>query len=480
MKRIIIFTLLVFLNKSIFAQIELPQFFSDSMILQQNTNAAIWGTDKPFTSIEISTSWCKKTTATADSAGKWKTFLQTTSAGGPYSIKINGSTAKELKGILLGEVWFCAGQSNMEMPMKGYTNKEPYQLIDSSDYFVANSFNQSLRVFKPNWNPPSRVPLSDVNGGKWVSARPSTTPDFSAKAYFFARKLQETLKIPVGIIISARGGSSIESWLDSSTLAEVKPVVIPDTLKWQKAHITPTMMFNSFLSPYIGYTIKGIIWSQGESNIVNHAQYLKLFTKLITSWRNKWGLGELPFYFAQLAPYESEKDWDDNKYNFLREAQLNTMLTVPSTGMVVTLDIGTNVTLHYPKKKVVGDRLAAWTLVKTYNKKGMYSGPVFKNLAINQDTLVLKFDYVGLGLTSFDKPLSSFEIAGADNKFYPAIAKINTDNSISVFSDVVKNPLHVKYAFTNYVEASLFNKDGLPASSFRTENMLKTLQQKIK
>jgi sialate O-acetylesterase len=456
-----VFTCITFMC---FAQTKLPLFFSDSMVLQQKTDAAIWGTDIANKKITVVGSWGKSSTTTTDNSGRWKLKLTTPAAGGPYTVTVKGSTEIILKEVLIGEVWLCAGQSNMEMPMKGYMSKPP-QPVDSSEYFIANSLNPKLRVFKPGWNPPSRTTAYDVISGKWVSASPATTPDFSATAYFFARKLQLELNIPIAIIVVARGGSSIESWMDSSTLATVKPVVIPSVLEWKLAHNTPTMMYNTFLHPFIGYTIKGVTWSQGEANRKNNNEYLELFTKMIGLWRSNWQQGEFPFYFAQLAPRGSS---DNLIVALFREAQLNTMLTVKSTGMASILDIGSKVQEHYPQKKVIGDRLAQWALVKNYGKAGVASGPIVKEITTTNDHLKLTFNYCGLGLTSFDKPLTDFEIAGADEVYQPATATITDNNtSIIVTNTNVKNPMYVRYCFKNAVEASLFNKDGLPAPSFR-------------
>jgi sialate O-acetylesterase len=476
MKQTLLTTIFTSLFVMCFSQTKLPLFFSDSMVLQRNTNAAIWGTDIANKKIKVTGSWGNIDSTITNSSGNWKLKLPTPAAGGPYTLTINGSSTIVIKDVQIGEVWLCAGQSNMEMPMKGYASSTPPQLVDSSTFFIANSLNTKLRVFMSGWNGTSRIPVTTTTTGIWETASPATTADFSATAYFFARKLQETLGIPIGVIVTARGGSTIESWTDSATLATVKPVVIPSVVNWQDAHETPTILYNTMLYPFIGFSIKGIVWSQGESNISNHAQYKTLFTNLITSWRTQWNQGEFPFYFAQLAPYESPNAWDDGKYPLLREAQLNTMLTTSNTGMAVTLDIGSLATVHYPKKKLVGDRLAQWALIKDYGKAGSPSGPVVKSMTIKNDTINLRFDYTDAGLTSFGLGLGDFEIAGANKVFYAATATAADFNySINVRSSSVKNPLYVHYAFKNYVEGSLFNRVGLPASSFRTENLFTIL-----
>jgi sialate O-acetylesterase len=472
-KKLFLSSIFICLTVACLAQTKLPLFFSDSMVLQRNSNAAIWGTDVANRKIIVSGSWGKTDSVVSDNSGKWKLTLATPSAGGPFTITANGSTTVIIRHIQIGEVWLCAGQSNMEMPMKGYTSSTPPQTVDSSDFFVANSLNPQIRVFMSGWNGTSKIPLNDVSVGNWRSASPSTTPNFSATAYFFARRLQETLGIPIGIIVTARGGSSIESWMDSATLATVKPVVIPTVVNWQDAQATHTIIYNTMLHPFIGFTMKGIIWSQGEANRSNHFEYQELFTKLIHSWRTKWNQGEFPFYFAQVAPNGGSTNFNAA---LLREAQLNTMLTVNSTGMASTMDIGVQGQDHYPKKKVIGDRLAEWALIKNYGKIGAPSGPIIKSISIKNDTINLRFDYTGVGLTAFGAGFSDFEIAGANKVFYPATATIaDFGYSINVKSNSVSNPLYVNYGFKNYVVGSLFNRAGLPASSFRTENILAVL-----
>jgi sialate O-acetylesterase len=472
-KKLFLSSIFICLTVACLAQTKLPIFFSDSMVLQRNSHAAIWGTDIANRKIIVSGSWGKTDSVISDNTGKWKLTLETPTAGGPFTLTAIGSTTVIVRHIQIGEVWLCAGQSNMEMPVKGYTAATPPQTVDSSDFFVANSLNPHIRVFMSGWNGTSKIPLNDISVGNWRSASPATTPNFSATAYFFARKLQETLGIPIGIIVTARGGSSIESWMDSATLATVKPVVIPNVVNWQDAQATHTIIYNTMLHPFIGFTMKGIIWSQGEANRSNHFEYQEMFTKLINSWRTKWNQGEFPFYFAQVAPNGGTANFNAA---LLREAQLNTMLTVNSTGMASTMDIGVQGQDHYPKKKVVGDRLAQWALIKDYGRAGTPSGPIVKSMIKINDTINLKFDYTDLGLTSFGMGLSDFEIAGANKVFYPAtVTAADFNFSLNIRSSNVPNPLYVNYGFKNYVVGSLYNRAGLPASSFRTENIFTIL-----
>jgi sialate O-acetylesterase len=445
------------------AQTRLPGFFADNMVLQQQQQVAIWGMDNAGAKIVVTGSWGKSTIATTDSRGNWKVHLSTPVAGGPYTLQIKGSKEVTLKNVLIGEVWFCSGQSNMEMPVKGYGN----QPVIGSNEAILNSTNDKIR-FLNTQRSVSLTPLYDVKG-EWKSASPATTGNFSATAYFFARKIQAVLGVPVGIIQSAWGASAIESWMDTQTLSPFNKT-IPDTVPKTEPQRIPTMMYNSMLHPYIGYTIKGVLWYQGESNRENAHEYRSLFSSLITSWRKQWQQGDFPFYFAQIAPFEPGK-WNAA---LLREAQLQTLQTVSNTGMAVTMDIGEQNVIHPSQKETVGTRLAYWALANDYGINGIaFSGPVYQKMEIKPEGKVwLTFSYCDQGLTSFGKPLSDFEIAGEDKVFYPAEAKIVNDKSgvIVVSSNAVKNPVSVRYAFKNWAAGSLFNTQGLPASSFRTDN----------
>jgi sialate O-acetylesterase len=456
--------LFIFTTNVSLSQTHLPALFSDNMVLQQQQLVSVWGADNPHTKISVYGSWGKNAKATADDNGHWKLKLQTPAAGGPYTIVIKGSKQVTLKNVLIGEVWLCSGQSNMEMPVKG----NPNQPVIGSNETILNSLNNKIRFL----NTPHSVslnPISEVKG-EWKAANPSTTGNFSATAYYFAKKLQAVLGVPVGIIQTAWGASTIESWMDKQTLSAFMNKIIPGKLPDSFPNRTPTIMYNSMLHPYIGFTIKGVLWYQGESNRENANEYDSLFSSMIGSLRKQWQQGDFPFYFVQIAPFEPGKV----NAAFLREAQLKTMLSVKNTGMAVTMDIGERTVIHPSQKEQVGTRLAYWALAKDYNFQGIaFGGPVYRDMQKTVNgKLMLTFDYCEQGLTSFGKPLTDFEIAGEDKIFYPAEAMIHKDKSgvLIVWNDAVKNPVSVRYAFKNWAEGCLFNTRGLPASSFRTDN----------
>jgi len=458
-----IFILVFLLNTVVCtAQTKLSALFSDHMVLQRNTLVFIWGTDKPNTKIIVKTDWGEKGTVISDNRGKWRLQLKTNNAGGPYTIRINGSSKVIINDVLLGEVWLCSGQSNMARIFRG-NGKGEY--VSGSNKIVSQSTNPALRMFtvKNNFSP---TPL-DSCIGKWQQSTPEVTLNFSAVAYSYGKMLQETLGVPVGLILSSVGGTRIESWTSKKALNEGFPIFnskIDNISKF--GGNTPTALYNAMIHPLIPFGIKGVIWYQGETDRNNPEQYAKLFPAMITSWRKEWNLGEFPFYFVQIAPFE----YGETNSAFLREAQLKTMLTTPNTGMAVTLDIGDELCIHPPIKKEVGERLGYWALAKTYGMKGIQSsGPVYKSLRIQKDSVYLNFDYAADGVCSLGRQLRDFTIAGADRVFHTAKAQI-VRGSLVVLSDSVTSPIAVRYAWKNYVEGSLFNVAGLPASSFRTDD----------
>lgn len=444
-----------------FSQINLPAFFSDNMVLQQKTMASVWGTDKPNTTITVKGSWNESATTKTDEAGKWKVKVKTPEAGGPYSLTIKGSNKLVLQNVLIGEVWICAGQSNMEMPLQGYHN----QPVNGSNEAILNATNSNIRLFTVGRNA-SLTPEKDVTGD-WLIASPQTAKDFSAVGYYYGRKINDLLNVPVGLISIVWGASRVEAWMDQETLSEFENIEIAKEIPDEYPQHSPALLYNGMIHPLKGYSAKGFIWYQGESNITKPDQYLHLFPAMISQWRNQWQQGTLPFYFVQIAPF---KYWGNNPV-YLREAQLKSLQLVENTGMVVTLDIGDCEFIHPPEKRIVGERLAYWALAKDYDFEGIAcSGPVYKTYEITEDGKIdVFFDECPNGLSSFGMPLSGFEIAGDDKIFYPATAKINENSTVSVFSETVPNPVAVRYCFIPCPVGTLFNIEGLPASPFRTD-----------
>ncbi|OAQ40702.1 hypothetical protein A5893_07105 [Pedobacter psychrophilus] len=453
---------MIFCASRLMAQTKLASLFDDHMVLQRNAQIAIFGFDKPNAKVTITTTWGAKAMATTNADGKWKTTLVTNKEGGPYQIKVTGSSTVNINDVLLGEVWLCSGQSNMEMPVKGFRG----QPIEYSNQLILKSKNNQIRLFDVA-NKISKTPLDSCKG-KWLNASPETTPNFSAVAYIFGKILHENLNVPIGLVTSEWGGTVAQAWTDNQTLkdgfSEIKLPV--DTTKNVNQN-TPTVLFNGMINPLIPFTFKGVIWYQGEGNRNNALQYSKLFPALINSWRAKFIQENMPFYFVQIAPYSYNNIGNSA---FLREAQLKTMQIVKNTGMVSLLDIGANNFIHPPKKIEVSERLALWALAKDYGFKGItYRGPVYKSMQVVKNKAIITFDYAEMGLSSFSQELTDFEIAGVDKKFYPAKAVL-PNGVLELTADEVPNPVAVRYGWKNYVKGSLFNTAGLPASSFRTDD----------
>jgi sialate O-acetylesterase len=391
---------------------------------------------------------------------KWLVEIPTPSAGGPYTLVINAGKTVFIYGVMIGEVWLCSGQSNMEMPLKGWED----QPILNSDAAIASANFPNIRFFQVE-RASSEVPLDDCVG-QWTMSTPETAAEFSAVGFFFGRELFQKLNVPIGLIHSSWGGTPSEAWTSPEAFKD-----IPDfnerieKLEDREEYEYPSVLYNGMIHPLLPYTIKGVIWYQGESNTYDPALYAKIFPAMIFDWRMLWDIGNFPFYFVQIAPYIYEKNRDSLG---LRQAQLEAM-QVENTGMVVTMDIGDLKTIHPANKEEVGKRLALWALAKDYGFNTLVcSGPVYRDKIIEGRNVRILFDYVGSGLTSRGGRLSNFEIAGADKRFVSAAAYVAGDTVI-VSSSRVRNPVHVRYLWSDKAQPSLYNRDGLPASPFITD-----------
>lgn len=458
------------------ADVRLPKILASNMVLQRESHVSIWGWADPKEAVEVSCDWADADQKTiADEQGRWKVLLDTGPAGGPHRLTIRGKNTIVLDGVLLGEVWLASGQSNMEIPLapasRAYTGIQDYEKE------IAEADEPDIRLFQVG-NFSSKEPLEDVQPGcsmygippaacQWEPCSPQSVPMFSSTAYFFARKLHSQLKVPVGLIDSSWGGTSAEAWTPKAGLAREgldadleKAAKLPQ----QPDQKIPTRLYNGMIHPLRHFTIRGVIWYQGESNSKRASQYRSLFTTMIRQWRSAFGY-EFPFYFVQLAPY----NYTSVNAAFLREAQLQT-LSLARTGMAVTMDIGNLSDIHPKNKQEVGRRLALWALAKDYGQEVAYSGPLYRDCQIQDAKITVNFDCAGSGLATNDgQPPSHLEIAGADRVFHPASAEIQGDKLV-VWSDEVPKPEAVRYAFTSDAMPNLINGEGLPASSFRTDN----------
>jgi len=481
------------------AEVKLPQFFADGMVLQQQSEVRLWGwCDKigggtPGRAVVVTTSWdgrCYETKTDKD--GRFEVTVQTSQAGGPYTVTISDRSSLNVDHATslttnvhhstinihcyIGEVWLCSGQSNMEMLMKGYKA----QPVEGAVEELLQCADPDLHLFYAKQSA-SLQPLNDVKGGPWRTADAASVREFSATAYFFGRALRRMLGVPVGLICTAYGGSACEAWMKADWLKTFPQVVN----KWSTVNgqwsITeedvkklqqrcPTALYNGQLSPLIGYGIRGAIWYQGEDNVPRYEYYAPLLAAMVKGWREEWRQDDFPFYYCQIAPFDySGIDWAKYNSAFLREQQLLAETLIPNARMAVLMDTGLKNVIHPRKKRQAGERLALLALANTYGVKGLPDYAVYSSVEFKGDTAVIAFErskewvYFENGPTS-----SNFEVAGDDHVFHPAEAWIQR-NRVYVKSKDVKHPVAVRYAFHDWVEGDLMH-DGLPVSSFRTDS----------
>lgn len=451
------FTILSFQS---FSQVRLPAVLSSGMVLQQNDSVSLWGWSQPAEKIFVTTSWDNHTDSTiANNGARWKLKVKTPAAGGPYSISFKGYNTVELKDVLIGEVWLCSGQSNMEM------NWQWGHLPDVNAEFPTCA-TTNIRFFQvPKTT--SDYPQDNCDA-KWESCDSNSLKSFSAVGYFFGKRLNKELNVPIGLINSSWGGTPAEVWTEAGAIndnAELKASddKLEELAWWPKK---PGMTYNGMLAPLFNYSIAGALWYQGEGNTAAPYTYSHLLTTMIDSWRKAWNKN-LPFYYVQIAPFTYGTT---NQGNLIREQQANAMQH-NNVGMTVVTDLVDDTTDIHPKNKhEVGYRLAGWALAETYHKSGFaYKSPFYKNIEIKKDKAIISFDNVPTGLMAKDKKINAVQVAGANKVFYPADAKIDGDKLI-VSSKIVKQPVAVRFSYSNAAVGNLFSKEGLPVCPFRTDD----------
>ncbi|WP_304200900.1 sialate O-acetylesterase [Flavobacterium alvei] len=452
------FVLFLLLSNTAFANVTLPNVISDNMVLQRNSDVKIWGWANPQEEVVITPSWNNQTyKIKASNQAKWEITIPTPKEGGPYTISIKGYNEIVLKNILIGEVWVCSGQSNMEMNASWG--------IENGDEAVKAATNPSIHFFVvPKLT--ATTPQNNLSGN-WTECTPETMKYFSATGYFFAKRLQEELKnVPIGLISSNWGGTPAEIWTPEEVI-ENDPILLESAKTRREESYGPNQpgrAFNAMISPLTNFKIAGVIWYQGESN-VGSPVYDKTFSALITSWRKLWK-SDFPFYYVQIAPYK----YGENHFGgaVIRDAQRKVLQEVPNTGMVVTSDISPIDDIHPKDKKSVGTRLANLALVNTYKTNNNWvNGPLYKAIQIDKNKVIVSFDFAE-GLHFTHTKTNQFELAGTDGVFYEAIAVIK-NNTVILQSNQVKNPVKVRFAWKNTDQSQLFNKANLPASSFLSE-----------
>ncbi|HEY3416702.1 MAG TPA: sialate O-acetylesterase [Armatimonadota bacterium] len=482
------------------ADVSLPALFSDNMVLQRGIPDPVWGKADPGE--QVSVSFCgQQVMTTTNIEGRWKVTLAPQQAGGPFDLTVTGKNVIALKNVMVGEVWFCSGQSNMAITITSVQNAS--QEIAAANY-------PDIRYFSVG-NAVAYEPKPDCIG-TWSVTSPQVVSRYSAVAYFYGRELSKTLKVPIGLIQSSWSGTPVQSWIDRQSFLEnptLKPSIVnmdqsmqgyckatetamrewltavdrakaadkpfpePPTVPNdpRSAYAMATGLYNGMVAPLIPYGIAGAIWYQGESNAGQAALYRTLFPALITGWRRAWGQGDFPFYYVQVANYAAQQTipGEVSAWAELREAQMQA-LALPNTGMATTIDIGDGDSIHPRNKQDVGKRLALWAEAKTYGMQDVvYSGPLFDGISVEGNKIRLRFKYTDGGLLTKDGgPVKGFAIAGVNSKFVWADAVIDGD-SILVSSTLVPVPAIVRYAWGNNPVCNLYNKAGLPAVPFRAD-----------
>ena len=495
------------------ADVTLAPLFTDHAVLQQDKPVPVWGRAAPEEKITV-TFRDQTVHATAGKDGSWIVYLAALKPGSPADLVVAGTNTVRLTDVVVGEVWVCAGQSNMEFRVWGPPG-DVYR-VDDADAEVAAATHPLIRDFKVERAVAAKP--ADTAKGAWVVCSPQTAGSFTAVGYFFARDLAARLDVPIGIIDCTWGGTAIESWLSDAALKSDPAFMVvaerwaqalaeaprlraereatlaklaqdeaaakaagPEKLAEFQKHVpwmpplpgpdspdAPGGLFNGMVNPLLPGAIRGVLWYQGESNVGRPGEYGALFRALITFWRQHWGQGTFPFLFVQLPDYRDPGDPSGFAWARLREAQASA-LALPNTGMAVTIDIGDPANIHPRHKQEVGRRLALIARHEVYNIPGNWSGPLFKAAVREGAALRVTFDHSGSGLLAQEKPLAGFVIAGADRHFYPAAAQID-NGSVVVSAPQVKEPVAVRYAWADDPDANLFDGAGLPAAPFRSDD----------
>lgn len=441
------------LSTDCFSNVSLPAIFSDNMVLQRNSKVSIWGWAKPGEIVQIEPSWKSDSLGTkVGKNGFWKLELETPDLREPQEIVIKGYNTIRLKNVLLGEVWLVSGQSNMEWSAAAG--------IEGGQKAISEAKNPNIRFFTVA-NRVADCPQQDLDG-QWTESTPETMKNFSAVAYFFGKKLQEELDVPVGLINSTWGGTPAEVWMPYEAIENNEELakaakMLPD-VEWGPRQ--PGLLYNAMIAPITQFDLKGILWYQGESNVDNADYYEHIFSTLINAWRQEWQK-QLPFFFAQIAPYEYGDNFNGVK---IRDAQRRT-LKLPSTGMVMTSDIG-NINDIHPRDKIdVGHRFANLALAEIYGKDLKAHAPVLTSAQKDGRKVILNLEHAeGLHLDE-QQAESQFELAGADEVFYPAKPRLQK-GQIFLMSKEVKEPQYVRFSWGNTSISNIFNSSGLPLSSF--------------
>lgn len=450
------------------AKVVLPDVLSDNMVIQQNSTIKLWGTAKAKTAVKIKVSWSTVSyTCRSEKNGQWQLSIKTNAASfQKHTITISDGKLITIQNVLIGEVWLCSGQSNMEMSFNGFKN----QPIADANYYISNAKKESgirmLNVVKS-----ASLNSNSVGKGKWLESSPQNLPSFSATAYFFALRLQEQLKVPIGIINSSYGGSCIEGWLSPGNLERYTDFdfrqKIPDSMSWQR----PNVMYQNMLKPFRNYVINGFVWYQGESNVERYATYAQKLQELVYLWRYTFDKADLPFYVVEIAPFLYGDLVQAAK---LREAQFQGVNLMDNTAYVCTNDLvleSEAMNIHPSQKKPIGDRLANLVLHDSYHFDTIHAySPSLDQFCITNDSIVLHFKNSEQGF-QFQQEFIGFEVADSTKSFISARAMLGIDkNTLVIKMGDGYVPIAVRYCFKNFQLGNVKSTYGLPLVPFRTDD----------
>jgi len=467
-----------FFASPLLADVKPAALFSDHMVLQQGMSVPVWGWADPGEQVTVSINGQTQSATTGDDK-KWMVHLSDLKPGDPTTMTIAGKNSITIKDVLVGEVWLGSGQSNMEFSVS--VKAKRFAGVNNEAEEIAAANYPKIRMFTQKMSL-SETPMEDCVG-EWQVCSPDTVGAFSAVGYFFSRQLQKSINQPIGFINTSYGASVAQAWISKDDLAAdprfaslLKPAPAAPAPTTQAAggrrargggnalsNHSPYGLWNAMLHPIEPYAIRGVIWYQGESIIGGTEMYSQLMETLIKTWRKQWEQSDFPFYFVQLAALDNNSNKPE-----VREAQAKA-LSIPNTAMAVTIDIGDQKNVHPKDKQDLGDRLAKIARALVYGEKIEYAGPMYDSMSIEGNSIRIKFTHVGAGLMAKDGDLKTFEIAAADKKYVPAVAKIDGD-TVVVTADGVTAPVAVRYAWNRWpAGCNFYNKDGLPAAPFRTD-----------
>ncbi len=463
------------------AEVKLPAVLGDNMVLQRDSQVNLWGWAKPRKVVKIKTSWNRKRyRVRTDADGKWLVKVVTTGAGGPYSITFSDGKKTHLENILLGEVWICSGQSNMEMPVQGFLGQP---CLHATETMRQARLYPDIRLFTVARDS-TDTPRDDCKG-EWLLSDPKSVGAFSAVGYYFGRCLNQYLGVPIGLITTNWGGTNIEAWMSPESNAKLGVDEEYTKKNWDEYYFPCSVLYNGMVVPIVNYTAKGFIWYQGESNRGNYKEYADMQAEMIRQWREAWGNENMPFYITQIAPYRYSGA-EKRRSALLVENQIKATKMVPNCAMASTTDVGTYSLIHEPDKLSVGERLAWLALSRDYGIEGVPAeAPTYESMEIKEGKAVISFNNLCEPNDQSDprsfnwlddqgqvvRSVKGFEIAGADKKFRPAKARILwMDNQVEVWSDEVKEPVAVRYVFCNHSETNLKTTLGQPVVPFRTDD----------